>query len=51
MKKKRSKKKKGTRWFVWIGLVLMLLAIVGYVLTMDEGDPDMVPRAVETAEQ
>ena len=38
------------RWIVWIGLALMLLAILGYVLSMDESDPDMVPRAVESAE-
>jgi len=44
-------KKKNVRWIVWVGLALMLLAMLGYVLSMDESDPDMIPRAVENLEQ
>ena len=44
-------KKKSARWVVWVGLAMMLLAMIGYVLSMDESDPDMVPRAVESMEQ
>jgi hypothetical protein len=44
-------KKGKNRWIVWAGLALMLLAMFGYVMSMDESDPDMVPRAVESGEQ
>ncbi len=39
------------RWIVWVGLAMMLLAMLGYVMSMDESDPDMVPRVVESAER
>lgn len=38
-------------WIVWIGLALMILAILFYVLSLDESDPDMVPRTIEDVEQ
>jgi hypothetical protein len=46
-----SVKKKNTKWVVWVGLALMLLAMFGYVMSMDESDPDMVPRAMESMEK
>jgi hypothetical protein len=42
-------KKTRSRWFVWIGLALMLLAIFGYVMSLDESDPDLVPTVVESS--
>jgi LPXTG-motif cell wall-anchored protein len=41
-------KKTNNRWFVWIGLALMLLAIFGYVMSLDESDPDLIPTVVES---
>lgn len=44
-----NRKKKG--WIVWVGLGLMILAMACYVLSLDESDPDMVPRGVEAVDQ
>jgi len=44
-------KRKKNRWVVWVGLALMLLAILAYVLSFDESDPDMVPRTFESVDQ
>lgn len=44
-------KRNRRRWIVWAGLGLMLLAILAYVLSFDEGDPDMVPYAIESVDQ
>jgi len=41
-------KKTKTRWVVWAALALMLLAMLGYVLSLDESDPDMVPQLLES---
>ena len=37
------------RRHAYIALALMLLAVFAYVATLDEGDPDALPDAVEEA--
>jgi len=44
-------KRNKARWFVWTALALMLLAMLGYVLSMDESDPDLLPQMVESPQQ
>ena len=36
-------------WRVWFAVALMLLAILAYVSTLDDSDPEALPEAVEGA--
>ena len=36
------------RWLI-VGVVLMLAAIISYVATLDEADPEAAPAAIEEA--
>jgi hypothetical protein len=38
-----------SRGWMIVGVVLMLVAIVSYVATLDEADPEAAPAAIEEA--
>jgi len=44
-KKKKTPPKKQMSWVNIIALVLMLGAILGYLVTLDESDPEALPSA------
>ena len=37
------------KWITIIGVVLMLLAIVAYLATLDEADPNELPQVIKKA--
>jgi len=36
----------GKKWTVWVGVGLMLLAMFGYLATLDESDPEITEAVV-----